>query len=177
MRNPYQTAKLCFLLYLSVLLLINISRALADTTSVRTNENVKASQLAGVPITIRCFPRLQSGADGLTWHLSDGTTTWWQPTIDLPNSLCRGLDNLERHNLTQRPGTVYTMATAIFVVTHEAYHIQLNSEDESLVECTAYRNIYNVIKSYGYDSRETTKLYKAAKAYHLAAGPDYRKVC
>jgi hypothetical protein len=89
-----------------------------------------------------------------------GRTFHWERTFDGSGSIGQAMMHLE----------------------HEVTHVRLLSTDEGLVECTAYKNVWQDIKTLPLDWKVKQAVYKGAAYNHFAkptTGPDaaYRSVC
>lgn len=164
---------LALMLLSATLLSVAVSRA--DAAEVRAPElDDIATVLTGFPVTVECFPI--DPDSNLAGYVYPGTTV-----IHLHGALCGALVNTFRNPewMTGRNYAFNLVGMAVLVLTHEATHLALDSGDEGLVECTAYRNVYNAIKQLPLDWRARQLVYQQAKWFHGSrnlTGP-YRTYC
>jgi hypothetical protein len=167
------------------LLWLGSTVAHADTSEL----NDLATHMVGAPTTVECFETGQwyagfvvmvSRDDGETWRNEDGV-------IHLDGADCGALRNV----LTPTKRTVRwmrsydggaTVGQALMHLAHEATHISLQSDDEGLVECTAYRNLLQYVKLLPLSWKERQAVYEGAKYNHFAKpttgpGAEYRSAC
>jgi hypothetical protein len=147
-----------------------------------------AATLTGVQDThVSCFEQTGDTA-GFVILIGDGTHwTWPDHTIYLRGQDCGALQNV----LTPGPRTAQwersfdgyqTIGSAYLHLVHEATHVLLLSDDEGLVECTAYRNVYNDEKLLPLDWKLRRLVYLGADYTHHAMPTSglysvYRNVC
>ena len=141
------------------------------------------------PLTVHCentdpwggYSIIESDDGGVTWYLAE-------PVIHFDGAYCGALQNV----LTPGPRTNHWLNTfegssavgvAIQQLAHEATHVILgNSRDEGLVECTAYRNVWNYIKMLPINWKQRQAVYLGAKYEHFGKPTtgeyaNYRSVC
>lgn len=99
-------------------------------TTQAANISNLASQMAGKPIIVHCVNLKSVGMFGYTEQHQDGS---FNPDIYLSTDTCVGIHALKAH----RVFSVYQEANALETLLHEANHIRLSTNNESLVECEA----------------------------------------
>lgn len=125
-----------------------------------------ASQVAGTPVTISCdadasfldAAQIQAqGYDGpLSGYVLRGADGRFIPVIHLRRSLCVAVEHVD-HKRARHPIAFASLKTgqridsargayALEAMEHEAMHIRLESGDEGLVECTAWRNRWPLVE-------------------------------
>lgn len=125
------------MLILEVRILRRTHQATCAMISLATIDQY-ASQVAGTPVAIVCSTKMTPGDYGAVYFSADGSP---QPTIYLRKSMCNDL----RHADRDRRITSDT-SLAMLALTHECEHIALRSQDETLVERTAIRNRWQMVK-------------------------------
>lgn len=123
-----------------------------------------ASLAAAQSITVTCSVPADAPEAGYT--VVGGSRIW------LTSQDCSTLSRLVRGDsrwlagATDSVDNVYLAGQAIQVLTHEATHLRLESGDEALVECTASRNYWPVIRSLHLPSRLAGRILAAATRTH-----------
>jgi hypothetical protein len=145
-----------------------------------------AARLTGVSdARIDCYAG--DGVDGgYVWLTSENGAQWvWTEghTIYLDGEFCGALQNV----LTPGPHTKhwehtddgkYALGAAMMTLEHEVTHVRLLSIDEGLVECTAYRNVWQDVKVLPLSRRMQKIVYAyAAQSHKDIHDPEYRSVC
>lgn len=164
----FRVAQWFFLIYIVMLLCVQLSKA---------NTNELADKLSGQTVGLYCVKNLPY--EGVTYFTRSGDGPWQNDGgIFINKPLCKGLFLLDQHKWPTDTAKQYLMASGIMTLVHESYHISLNSTDEGLVECMAYRNVWNVLKSFGYSSYHNKILWSIIKWEHNTQLPaEYRTVC
>lgn len=95
-----------------------------------------------------------------------------KPFIDiiyLPSRLCNAMQLVRRDN--------DDAGTGFMALIHEAIHLQLESDDESTVECTAFENRWQAIAWLHLPVRLDHEVMAEMVGMHESTLPNYRDVC
>jgi len=128
-----------------------------------------ASTIVGQAVEVHCIYMTEN--EGYTQPMSDGS---FEYDIWLKKGVCRNIKNLLLHKPIYNYGA---QSWALTTIIHESYHIKLLSTDESLVECTAMRNIWGYIVKLDYTPRDNKRLYETAWIGHSYLPEEYTKGC
>lgn len=159
----------------------------------------RASTLAGTPVTIVCQADVAFAQQGLItdddgsvlgYVLIDQITGKFIPRIHLRSQLCHRLaelgatahrnewDTTNPKDQGYGPKADHPDGQALGVLEHEAVHIRTGSENESFVECQAYKNRWAAIKEFRPLARwKQWQIYWGMKILHQDTLPNYREVC
>lgn len=130
-----------------------------------------ASQVAGVPVSIRCLPWSAFPHGELGYVKAAGGRIL--PIIYLPKATCRDLE----HANEEPRGVIYVtevwrgveadqnLGGDMLVAEHEALHIALQSQDECAVERSALANVWQFVRRFHLAAWKSRELLAGA---HLA---------
>lgn len=133
--------------------------------------NQLASTIVGSTVEVKCYSPEDYPGDAAFVYED------WSPVIYIAGDFCGALRRhydptfLKRHH--------YKVGAAILALTHEAMHLKLQSADEGVVECTAWRNVWNSIKLLTSSPTARKLIYAGAREFHFGKalhGP-YRTRC
>lgn len=133
--------------------------------------NQLATVITGAPTEVECY----APSD----HPKEAAFVYedFSPVIYVAGDFCGALRRY--HNRTFLKRHLFEVGAAILAVTHEAMHLKLMSKDEGLVECTAWRNVWNSIKLLTPSPTSRKLIYEGARESHFSKAPHgpYRTEC
>lgn len=142
-----------------------------------------ASTIVGRDITVHCEDLSQDENGHAIQVIMNGESTF-EPDIWLQKDICVGLHMLlhyvPKHFVKQstwQQDRYNLMGTSALVLTHEAYHIILNSGNEGVVECAAYHHVQHTINLFTLPRKVAIETWRSARISHLSLLPVYRTVC
>lgn len=151
----------------------------------------------GVPVVISCdTPGVPSPIDGHTlakendgqvWRVDpDDPSSPIRNVVHVSTDTCWAAQTTNRHR-DPNPTAFFTYhgqrvdqtsGAALEVLLHESLHVSLQSADEGLVDCTAYRNAWALARQFGLPAWEAHMLLVGIQWRHaVAVGDEYHTVC
>lgn len=141
----------------------------ADTTIECDGPKTFAKMLAKAGVTVAKGTEV----DGFVNHplLPDGTTdtTRFINIIHLPSAECRALQ------FVRRDDPIAGKSLAAFI--HESTHLLLVSDDEGLVECTAYQNRWQAVQPLHLAAHVSRDVQQQMTYFHTQTLSAYRTDC
>ena len=174
--------------HLLALFIIAMATTTAAQAHMYTNPEFSAiaAGIVGEPITVHCVPNSKDYFGyTLQTTTAQGVSTYY-PDIYLEHEICIALNRMLHHHYHVRgrnPNAwsfdqYYLLGAALLTITHEAYHIKLNSGNEAIVECMALHHIRGVLNKYFQIPVWLNRIVISnAIAAHKNAPAPYQKVC
>lgn len=154
------------------------------------------------PVTISCDTLgVPSPIDGNTMDADADGEVFWSPVDDSPRVILptihvwafectQALSANRRHDPAPTAWSEFAghrvddlAGSPLAVMLHEAMHIALQSNDEGLVECTAYRNDWALVRQLHLSALDAGMVFQGMRARHFDFLPTdpaeaaYRAVC
>lgn len=144
----------------------------------------QAVNVPGIVISCDSSQGFLGGAVGFTTYGPDGQIL---KVIHITQSECVQAENVDHPRLRVDPSALSLVsggridkangANVLGVIEHEAMHIALQSNDESLVECTAYQNRWAFVKLFGFPSWVSQIVMNTMTWRHQNLPDAYRADC
>lgn len=146
--------------------------------------NELASSIVGQDITVHCED-LSMDETGHTFQVADlEGNVYFQPDIWFQKYVCTGLLMLMHYapkkfssNSTWEQDRYDLMGVALITLVHEASHIILNSANEGIVECYAFKHLRSTLLLFDLPVKVHRGTLQAAREQHYAAPEPYQSVC